>query len=44
MNALDNIKNYLWVSHNIKNYLWVSHPVAYLSNWFFMTPSIATKF
>jgi hypothetical protein len=25
-------------------YLWVLHPVAYLSNWFFMTPSIATKF
>jgi hypothetical protein len=24
-------------------YLWVLHPVAYLSNWFFMT-SIATKF
>jgi hypothetical protein len=25
-------------------YLWVLHPVAHLSNWFFMTPSIATKF
>jgi hypothetical protein len=25
-------------------YLWVLHPVAYLSNWFFMTPSIAPKF
>jgi hypothetical protein len=25
-------------------YLWVLHPVAYLSNWFLMTPLIATKF
>jgi hypothetical protein len=25
-------------------YLWVLHPVAHLSDWFFMTPSIATKF
>jgi hypothetical protein len=25
-------------------YLQVLHPVAYLSNWFFMTPSIETKF
>jgi hypothetical protein len=25
-------------------YLWVLHPVAYLSNWLFMTPSIVTKF
>jgi hypothetical protein len=25
-------------------YLTVLLPVAYLSNWFFMTPSIATKF
>jgi hypothetical protein len=25
-------------------YFWVLHPVAYLSNWFFMTPSITTKF
>jgi hypothetical protein len=25
-------------------YLWVLHPVAHLSNWFFTTPSIATKF
>jgi hypothetical protein len=25
-------------------YLWVLHPVAHLSNWFFMMPSIATKF
>jgi hypothetical protein len=34
------------VDINIKSdfYLWVLHPVAHLSNWFFMTPSIATKF
>jgi hypothetical protein len=25
-------------------YLWVLHPVAHLSNWFFMMPSIATEF
>jgi hypothetical protein len=25
-------------------YLWVLHPVAHLSNWFLMIPSIATKF
>jgi hypothetical protein len=25
-------------------YLWVLHPVAHLSNWFFMMPSIAAKF
>jgi hypothetical protein len=25
-------------------YLWVLHPVAHLSNWFFMMPSVATKF
>jgi hypothetical protein len=25
-------------------YLWVLHPVAHLFNWFFMMPSIATKF
>jgi hypothetical protein len=25
-------------------YLWVLQPVAHLSNWFFMMPSIATKF
>jgi hypothetical protein len=25
-------------------YLWVLHPVAHLSNWFLMMPSIATKF
>jgi hypothetical protein len=25
-------------------YLWVLHPVAHLSNLFFMTPSVATKF
>jgi hypothetical protein len=25
-------------------YLWVLHPVAHLSNWFLMVPSIATKF
>jgi hypothetical protein len=25
-------------------YLWVLHPVAYLSNWFLVIPSIATKF
>jgi hypothetical protein len=25
-------------------YLWVLHPVAYLSNWLFMTPSVATEF
>jgi hypothetical protein len=26
------------------SYLWVLHPVAHLSNWFLMMPSIATKF
>jgi hypothetical protein len=25
-------------------YLWMLHPVAHLSNWFLMIPSIATKF
>jgi hypothetical protein len=25
-------------------YLWLLHPVAHLSNWFLMMPSIATKF
>jgi hypothetical protein len=25
-------------------YIWVLHPVAHLSNWFLVTPSIATKF
>jgi hypothetical protein len=30
--------------YNFFFYLWVLHPVAHLSNWFFMTPSIATKF
>jgi hypothetical protein len=25
-------------------YLWVLHPVAHLSNWFLVIPSIATKF
>jgi hypothetical protein len=29
---------------NVDLYLWVLHPVAYLSNWFLMMPSIATKF
>jgi hypothetical protein len=30
--------------HNLGFYLWVLHPVAHLSNWFLMMPSIATKF
>jgi hypothetical protein len=34
-----------WRKRNNKDfYLWVLHPVAYISNWFFMMPSFATKF
>jgi hypothetical protein len=31
-------------AHSFFFNLWVLHPVAHLSDWFFMTPSIATKF
>jgi hypothetical protein len=32
------------VSVSLGFYLWVLYPLAHLSNWFFMMPSIATKF
>jgi hypothetical protein len=30
--------------YSLSFYLWVLHPVAHLSNWSLVTPSIATKF
>jgi hypothetical protein len=39
---------YLFFMHLVDTstvfYLWVLHPVAHLSNWFLVMPSIATKF
>jgi hypothetical protein len=50
LNAIMNLRD-PWGSWNLWDgwatvsfYLWVSHPVAHLSNWFHMMPSIATKF
>jgi hypothetical protein len=40
------LKSGWWIRNDkkVNFYLWVLHPVAHLFNWFFMMPSIATKF
>jgi hypothetical protein len=38
------VKNTNYGAHDAVLNLWVFHPVAHLSNWFLMMPSIATKF